>query len=326
MNGTIVSLLPSATEIVCALGARSRLVGISHECDYPADVKGLPILTKPKVNIHGTSGEIDRDVRAVLQSALAVYDLDLELLRSLAPDCIVTQDLCDVCAVSFDQVREAAKSVVGKEVKIVNLHPKRLDDIWNDIKNVGDAIGHAAQAEELLRSLKARVDAVRDRALRTSVRPKILTIEWLDPVMVGGTWMPEMAELCAATALLAKAGEPAPKVSREQLDSIDPDLVVIKPCGFDVPRTLKEVPLLQKNLPWTDWDAPLNGLIYVVDGNQYFNRPGPRIADSLEILAACVHPKQFRDFRQKYAKWVVEVQLDLDVKRWDEEYIGIEGS
>jgi iron complex transport system substrate-binding protein len=322
----IVTLLPSATEIVCALGARESLAGVSHECDYPPGVEGLPVLTKARVDVKASSGKIDRDVRAILKDSLAVYDLDVEKLRAIAPDVIVTQDLCDVCAVSLDQVREAAKAITGKAVQIVSLRPLRLGDIWADIRRVGEAIGRAPEAEALLKGLDARVQIVKDRAARCSARPKILTIEWIDPVMVGGTWMPELAELCSATSLLAKAGERAPTVTREQLEAIDPDLVVVKPCGFPLERTLTEIPTLRDNTPWTDWDAPLNGLVYICDGNQYFNRPGPRIADSLEILAACIHPKQFRDFRQKYAKSVAEVVLDLEVKRWDEEYIGIEGT
>lgn len=325
MARRIVTLLPSATEIVCALGARSELVGVSHECDFPADVPGLPVLTRPRIDPKKSSGEIDRDVRAIVKQALTVYDLDVERLRELAPDVIVTQDVCDVCAVSLAQVLEAAKQLAGKDVQVVSLRPARLADIWADIRKVGSAIGRDAQAEALLRSMDERVAAVKERAARTSTRPTILTIEWTDPVMVGGTWMPELAELCSATALLARAGEPAPTVDRAALEAISPDLVVVKPCGFPLERTLGEIPTLKRNLPWEDWDAPLNGLVYLCDGNQFFNRPGPRIADSLEILAACIHPKQFRDFRQKYAKFVAEVTLDLTLKRWDEEYIGLEG-
>lgn len=322
----IVSLLPSATEIVCALGARSELAGVSHECDHPADVAGLPVLTKARIDVEGTSQAIDRDVRKVLESALSVYEIDVEKLRAIEPDVIVTQDLCDVCAVNLDQVREAAKSIAGKDVRVVSLRPRRLTDVFEDIRRVAEAIGRGKEGGELLRSLEARVRSVEERALRCSVRPKILTLEWLDPVMVGGTWMADLAERCAAKALLSEAGENARTVTREDLEAIEPELVVVKPCGFALERTLAELPVLRANTPWTDWDAPLNGLVYVCDGNQFFNRPGPRIVDSLEILAACVHPKQFRDFRQKYAPWVVEVQLDLEVKRWDEEYIGIEGT
>lgn len=320
----IVSLLPSATEIVCALGARAELAGVSHECDFPADVKGLPVLTSPKFSTDAPSGQIDRSVRETAKNSLAVYNLNRELLKSIAPDVIVTQDLCDVCAVSYTEVCEAAKDIVGKEVKIVNLKPERLNDIFQDIQKVAAAIGRQAEGEKLVASLRARVEVVRDRASRTSVRPEILTIEWLDPIMAGGTWMPELIELCSAVPLITKAGEKAPTLTLEQLEKLDPDCVVIKPCGFDVARTVKEVQLLKANLPWGDWDAVMQARIFVCDGNQYFNRPGPRIVDSLEILAACIHPKQFRDFRIQYAKSVVEIQMDLTVKRWDDEYIGIE--
>lgn len=320
----IVSLLPSATEIICALGARSELIGISHECDHPSDVAGLPVLTSPKVNTKAASGEIDRSVRAAAKPTLAVYHLDVEKLKSLAPDVIVTQDLCDVCAVSYDEVCAAAKEIAGKNTKVVSLHPARLDDIFRDIQTVADGIDRGPAGERLVQELRARVESVRERASRNSVRPEVLTIEWLDPVMLGGTWMPEMIEICFANALVTKPGDKAPTVDLNKLESLDPDCVVIKPCGFDVERTCQELELLKTNLPWFDWDAVMQARIYVCDGNQYFNRPGPRIVDSLEILAACIHPKQFRDFRQKYAKSVVEIQMDLTVKRWDDEYIGIE--
>lgn len=320
----IVSLLPSATEIVCALGARAELVGVSHECDYPADVKGLPILTSPKINTKTSSLQIDKAVREAAKESLAVYNLDRAKLKSLAPDVIVTQDLCDVCAVSYTEVCEAAKDIVGKEVKIVNLKPERLGDIFSDIEKVASAIGRAPQAVKVVSELKARVDVVRDRASRTSVRPEVLTIEWLDPIMPGGTWMPELIECCAAAPLITKPGEKSPTIQLSQLESLDPDCVVIKPCGFNLERTISEAEILRKNLPWMDWDAVMQGRIFICDGNQYFNRPGPRIVDSLEILAACIHPKQFRDFRRKYASSVVELQMDFTIKRWDEEYIGIE--
>ncbi|MFN0206161.1 MAG: ABC transporter substrate-binding protein [Planctomycetota bacterium] len=320
----IVTLLPSATEIVCALGARNEIVGISHECDYPENINALPALTSPKINIKTSSGEIDKNVRAAAQPTLAIYNLDSAKLQSLAPDVIITQDLCDVCAVSYDEVCAAAKTIAGKDVKIVSLHPERFDDIFSDIQKVGAAIGRTAEAEQFIKESRARIATVKDRAARTSNRPAILTIEWLDPVMIGGTWMPEMVEICSATALITKPGEKAPTVDIKKLETLDPECVIIKPCGFDVERTLQELPLLQKNLPWFDWDAIMQARVYVCDGNAYFNRPGPRIVDSLEILAACIHPKQFRDFRQKYAKSVVEIQMDLTVKRWDDEYIGIE--
>jgi iron complex transport system substrate-binding protein len=310
--------------MVCALGAQNELAGISHECDYPESVKSIPALTSPRIRVDATSADIHAEVMAAAKPTLSVYRIDVERLKSIAPDVIVTQDLCDVCAVSLDDVRAAAAQIPGKKINIVTLHPKRLDDILDDITRVGAAIGRVAEAASLVATLRARIAAVKDRAARTSMRSGVLTIEWLDPVMIGGTWMPDLVELCSAIPLVTKPGDKSPAMTMEQLEALDPECVVIKPCGFSIDRTLKELPLLQKTLPWFDWDAIMQARVYVCDGNQYFNRPGPRIVDSLEILAACIHPKQFRDFRQKYARSVVEIQMDLTVKRWDDEYIGIE--
>ncbi|MBI3818067.1 MAG: cobalamin-binding protein [Planctomycetes bacterium] len=320
----IVSLLPSATEIVCALGARPDLAGVSHECDFPSDVIGLPVLTAPRVDTKTSSLQIDKNVRGAAAQALAIYQLDREKLKAISPDVIVTQDLCDVCAVSYNDVRDAAKEITGKKVEIVSLKPERFFDIFDDIVRVGEAIGRVERATSLVAELKSRAASIKERASRNSVRPEILTIEWLDPVMIGGTWMPEMIDMCFAVPLITKPGEKSPAVTLQQLEAVNPEGVLIKPCGFDIARTLTELQLLKKNLPWDDWDVVMQGRIYISDGNQYFNRPGPRIVESLEILAACVHPKQFRDFRMKHAKDVVEVQMDLTLKRWDEEYIGIE--
>ncbi|HKE02141.1 MAG TPA: ABC transporter substrate-binding protein [Planctomycetota bacterium] len=322
MARRIVSLLPSATEIVCGLGARDELVGRSHECDYPDGIESLPVLTSPKVKPSAMSGEIDRSVREVVRNALGVYDVDAAKLEQLAPDVIVTQDLCDVCAVSLDDVKKAVASLAKRDVAIVSLKPLHLDDIFGDVVRVGEAIGRAGEAKALAAKLRARAESVRERAARNSTRPEILTIEWIDPVMLGGTWMPEMASLCASRALGVEAGQKAPTVDRAFLEKIDPELIVVKPCGFPVDRTLAELPRLRETLPWDEWTAVLNGRVYVADGNAYFNRPGPRIADSLEILAACIHPKQFRDFRKLYASSVVEVDPDLSLRRWSDEYIG----
>jgi len=316
MTKRIVTLLPSATEIVCALGARAELVGVSHECDFPADVAGLPRLTKPKFDPKGSSAEIHANVQAVLQKALGVYDVDVAKLESLAPDVVVTQDQCDVCAVSLAEVREALSKLAKKDVELVSLHPMRLADVWSDVGRVAQAIGRGAESEALLAGVRARLDAVRERAAHASDRLPVVTIEWLDPVMLGGTWMPELVELVNGEALGVKAGEKAPTVTREQLEALSPELVVIKPCGFDVKRTTAELPALKRNLPWDSWDAVLHDRVYVADGNAYFNRPGPRLVDSAEILAACVHPKLFRDFHAKHEPSVVEVDADLTLRAW----------
>jgi iron complex transport system substrate-binding protein len=318
----IASLLPSATEIVCALGAREELVARSHECDYPPGVELLPAITSPKVKPSPSSAEIDRSVREVVRSALAVYDVDVALLEKLAPDVVVTQDLCDVCAVSLEDVKSAVAKLSSAAVEIVSLSPTRLADIWEDIRKTARSIGREAEGDALVRRLLERAGEVARRAERTSTRPKVVTIEWIQPVMLGGTWMPEMVSLCAGEPLGVEPGQKAKPVDRAFLETLDPELVVVKPCGFPLERTLAELPALRDALPWEQWDAPLNGRVYVADGSAYFNRPGPRIVDSLEILAACMHPKQFRDHRKLYAAAVAEIDLDLGVRRWSDEYIG----
>jgi iron complex transport system substrate-binding protein len=307
----IVSLLPSATEIVCALGARDELVGRSHECDYPPGVEQLPVLTSARVGLLPSSKGIDTAVRDVLKDALAIYDIDVATLRDLKPDVIVTQDLCDVCAVSLDDVRAAVARLARSDVRIVNLHPTKLADIWADISRVGEALGRHGHAERAVAELKSRSAEIDRRASATSDRPGVLAIEWMDPVMVGGMWMPELVTLAGGTPLVTKAGEHAPTLTRDQLAALDPDVVLVKPCGFDLGRTLRELDVLQRTVPWSSWGAVARGRVYVADGNAYFNRPGPRIVESLEILAACIHPEPFADLGEKHRESVVRVARDL---------------
>jgi iron complex transport system substrate-binding protein len=294
------------------------LVGVSHECDFPPAVAGLPVLTSARIGKPGTSGAgeltsagIDRDIRRILRNGLAIYDIDVEALARAAPDVILTQDLCEVCAVSFEDVKAAARALANPAVRIVNLRPTRLGDILKDIRDVGAALGREREALEVVADLASRIEAVRRRAAKISgasagsaasvLTPAVLTIEWLDPVMVGGTWMPELVEIAGGRALVTRPGDPAPTLAPEALARLAPDVVVVKPCGFPLERTRQEIgPLLQlaRDL---GWPASRQGRIWLADGNAYFNRPGPRIADSLEILAACVHPEEFANQAERYA-------------------------
>ena len=293
----IASLLPSATEIVCTLGGRSELVGRSHECDFPPDVGQVPVLTSARVGPLPSSRAIDRAVRQVLRDALSIYEIDLERLQKAQPEVIVTQDLCEVCAVSLDDVRSAVARLARQDVTIVNLHPTRLDDIWSDILRVAEAIGRARLAGQVVADLRARVGDIGRRAAGLRDRPpRVLTIEWIDPVMIGGMWMPELVTIAGGEPLVTGPGDHAPTLSREQLASLDPDVLLVKPCGFSLDRTLAELDALREALP-RGWRAR----VYVADGNAYFNRPGPRIVESLEILAACLHPDAFQDLAGKHA-------------------------
>jgi iron complex transport system substrate-binding protein len=303
----IVSLLPSATEIVCALGAQGDLVGRSHECDYPHGVEALPVLTSARVGPLPSSKAIDAAVRDVLKDALAIYDIDVERLRDVRPDVIVTQDLCDVCAVSLDDVRAAVARLARSDVRIVNLHPTRLDDIWTDIARVAAAIGRAGVGRDVVDRLKGRVADIAHRSALASTRPSVLTVEWIDPVMIGGMWMPELVTLAGGTPLVTQPGDHAPTLTKAQLEALDPDVVLVKPCGFDLQRALAELPALRDALPSRSWRAFAEGRVYIADGNAFFNRPGPRIVESLEILAGCVRPGGFGEIADRFEGGVVRM-------------------
>jgi iron complex transport system substrate-binding protein len=292
----IVSLLPSATELVCAVGAEAQLVGISHECDFPPAIRDRRVVTSARIDAHAPSGAIDAAVRAVLTSALSLYAVDDDALAALAPDVIVTQDLCEVCAVSLDDVRAAVARLAHRaDVRIVSLRPTRLADVLADVTRVADALDRAVEGATVRAGLEDRIRAIAARAGGT--RPRVVSLEWIDPLMIGGTWMPELIELAGGLAVGATAGAPAPTIDAAALADLRPDVVVIKPCGFALDRTLAERALLER----TVLAAVPRARVYVTDGNQFFNRPGPRLVESLEIMAACVHPALFPDLAAAHA-------------------------
>lgn len=305
--------MPSATEIVCAVGARAALVGRSHECDFPRDVSTVPILTRPRREFPRASGAIDRSIREVLADAIAVYEVDLAALESARPDVIVTQDLCEVCAVSLDDVRSALRDVARRDVQVCSLRPSKLEHVWDDVRRVGAALGRAPEAESRAAELEARCAEIAERS-SSLVRRTVLTIEWLDPIMVGGTWMPELVQLAGGEPLVTLPGDHAPTLDFEELSALDPDVVLIKPCGFDLARSAKELHLLARKLPWERWRAPRDGQVYVADGNAYFNRSGPRLVESLEILAGIVHPMAFSDLARRHAGAFRRVTHELDMR------------
>lgn len=313
---SIVTLLAAATEIVAAVGAGDELVGVSHECDHPPEaVADRPVLTRARVGPLPSSAGVDRSVRQLVADALAVYDIDVELLASLAPDVIVTQDLCRVCAVSLDDVRATVARLAAKvDVALVSLHPRRLGDILGDTARVADAVGRPAAGARVVAGLRDRIEHVRTAASALPRRPRVVTVEWIEPVMLGGLWMPELIELAGGQPLGVVAGAPAPTVAREALARLAPDVVVVKPCGFTVERTLAELPVLARTLPWTAWTGPgQDTRVYVADGNAYFNRSGPRIVDSLELLAGLLHPGRFPDQAARLGGAAVRIGPDLEV-------------
>jgi iron complex transport system substrate-binding protein len=306
----VASLLPSATELVAAVGGTHLLVGRSHECDFPPGVETLPVLTRPRVSLEGPSGEIDRRVRAALERALTVYEVEVDALERVRADVVVTQDLCDVCAVSRADVERALAELgggAGEGPTLVSLHPTRLADVFDDLERVGRALHRPEEARLARRDLEERVATIAERAaeaqrLRGGERPRVLTVEWIDPVMVGGTWMPELVLLAGGEPLVTEPGQHAPTLSREALAALDPapDAVLVKPCGFDLARTRAEYAGLGELLAAMPWPAVRAGRVWVADGNAYFNRPGPRLVESLEILAACLDPETFADFAQRH--------------------------
>ncbi len=310
----VASLLPSATEMVCAVGAREELVGVSHECDHPPGVDKLPILTRTRRAMPVASGEIDRTVREILRDTLSVYEIEVDRLRDAAPDVIVTQDLCDVCAVSLGDVQRALTELARQDVELVSCTPTRLQDVWQDIRRVGHAVGHGDEGEQVATQLERRTAALGEQTAGLGRRPSVLTIEWLDPVMVGGTWMPELVELAGGTPLVTTPGQHAPTLGPAELAALDPDVVLIKPCGFDLDRTASELELLRSGLPWERWTAVRAGRVFIADGNAYFNRPGPRLVESLEILAACIHPDAFGELSQRHASAVQRVTPELELE------------
>ena len=289
----VVSLIASATEIVCALGARDLLVGRSHECDFPPEVARLPSLTEPKFLVTGTSYDIDARVKAIVQEGLSVYRVDAERLEALRPDIIVTQDQCDVCAVSLKDVEAALCAWGGPKVEIVSLKPDGLADIWEDITKVARALGRERQGKRLVEELKARMASIAEQSGAARTRPRGAMIEWVDPLMAGGNWMPELVPLAGGENLFGVAGQPSPWLDWDEVVAADPDLILVHPCGFDMARTLQEMPLLEHRPGWRELKAVRRGRTFVADGNQYFNRPGPRIVESLEIMAEIFHPELF---------------------------------
>jgi len=302
MTVRIASMLASATEIVSALGYRDALIARSHECDFPHGVETLPCCTEPKIDLSGSSRDIDDRVKAVVQEGLSVYRVDGDALKALRPDVIVTQSQCEVCAVSEDDLRAAVCDWLDATPNIVTLKPDAMADIWTDIQNVADAIGAPERGRTLIADLRARMTAIADKAATLPESPTIACIEWIDPLMAGGNWMPELVAMAGGTNLFGTAGKHSPWMTWEALRDADPEVIAILPCGFDIERTRQEMPALTGRDEWAGLRAVRNGRVYVTDGNQYFNRPGPRIAESLEILAELLHPRHF-DFGHQGTGW-----------------------
>jgi iron complex transport system substrate-binding protein len=284
----VVSLLPSATEIAVALGLGEQLLGRSHECDYPPWVKALPVLTSTKLEKGLTSGEIDRRVQEIVRQGLSVYAVDSERLRALKPDVILTQSQCAVCAVTPADLEEALAAWVGSAPQLLSLAPDDLGDVWGDIGRVGEAIGAADRAAGVVAALRRRLAGLEERARRRGTRPRIAAIEWIDPLMAAGNWVPELIEIAGGEPLFAAAGQHSPWLEWKALLAADPDMIVMMPCGYRVPQTMIDMAPLAYRQDWRSLRAVREGQVFVTDGQYFFNRPGPRLVESAEIIADCI--------------------------------------
>jgi iron complex transport system substrate-binding protein len=285
----VVSLLASATEIVCALGLRDDLAGRSHECDYPPEVLDLPQVSRPAFAIAGSSEAVDLAVKERLAKALSIYDVDGDLLRDLAPDVVVTQTQCEVCAVSPGDVERAVQDLTETGTVVVALEPNRLADIWEDIRRVARATAVEDRGEALVAELQGRLDDLAEWTAARGERPTVVTVEWIEPLMTAGNWMPELVEIAGGRSVLGEAGKHSPWMSWDELAQADPDVLLVSPCGFTVARTLEEMDVLARDGRWGGLKAVKAGRVFVADGNAYFHRPGPRVVESAELLAGILH-------------------------------------
>jgi len=290
----IVSLLPSATEIVCALGLKDELVGVSHNCDWPPDIQEeKAVVSEAVVSEDLTSAEIDKIVRERRNMGLSVCQLDVELLRELRPDLILTPESCEVCAPPLREV-ERAVSTLESRPQIVSLEPRCLEEILEGIELIGHLAGREAQADKLITQLKERIDRVGLRAEAVERRPRTLAVEWLEPLYVSGHWVAELIELAGGEPL-GEVGEPSYEVSWEDVELFDPEVIVLMSCGFTPERTFRELDIIISYENWQELKAVKDQRVYVTYGSHYFNRPGPRVIVGLEILAKLLHPELFRD-------------------------------
>ncbi len=297
----IVSLIASATEIVDGLGYFDQLVGVSHECDHPTGVDALPRCSSPKVDPAKSSAAIDRDVRRIVADGLSVYAVDVDLLRELRPDVIVTQDHCEVCAVSLSDVEDALCALDLPDTTVCSLHPRDMTDVREDIRKVAAALENSAAGERLIADMDERIEAVAATTAGLD-RPRVALVEWLAPPMVAGGWMPDMARAAGADPIIVTDAEHFETVDWDRLAREDPDVVAVLPCGFGLERTRREVVEPDVRAGLEGIRAVREGRLLLLDGNAYFNRPGPRLADSAELLAGALRPELFPEFAARYAQ------------------------
>ncbi len=289
----ICSFLPAATEILFALGLGDQIVGVTHECDYPPEAKDRSVVVHGRINVNDTtSAGIDRQVREAVASGQGLYRLDAAALATAAPDIIVTQALCDVCALDYHAVVDAAHSLPHSP-KIISLNPHSLHDVIDDIARIAKATGREREAEAFVRHLRSRIAAVSRHAAQAVSRPRVACIDWFDPLYTAGHWVPEMVALAGGHDVLGQPQKPSAKFEWQQLVEHDPEILVLMACGFDLSRTRSEAPRLKRFVGWDESLAVRTGNVFAVDGNSFFSRPGPRLVEGVEILAQIIHPELF---------------------------------
>ena len=304
----LVSLLASATEMIAELGTLEQLVGRSHECDYPPVVLSLPVVSTVAIDTTASSAQIDAQIKQLADThllpgdatlrALSIYAIDIALLQQLRPDVIFTQTQCEVCAVSERDVTRAVAHLTGMQPRIVALAPHRLNDVWEDVLRVGDALARREQAQRLVQGYQQHLEQLRARCrtIAAGKRPRVAVLEWLDPLMGAGNWTPELVTYAGGEALFGEVGQHTPWLSWEELKAADPDVLVLAPCGFSLARTMQDLPILQRHPTWPELRAVKEGRVYAIDGNAYLNRSGPRLVESAELLAHALWEKQVTEF------------------------------
>lgn len=298
-----VSLIASATETIAALGHADTIVGISHECDHPPEaIAGRPRLTEPKLDVEQASARIDDQVKDLLEQALSIYEVDADALRDLDPDLIVTQDHCEVCAVSTADLDDALEAWLGEPPEVVSCHPDTLSDVFDDARAIAGALGDPAAGRDLVLEMKDRMGEIADEAKRLDATPTVAMIEWIDPLMVSGNWMPELVDLAGGQTAFGTKGDHSPYLDFPKLVGADPDAICVLPCGFDLERTRREVDALTGREGWDQLSAVRDGEVHLLDGLELFNRPGPRLVESVEVLAEICHPDVF-DFGHRGEGW-----------------------
>ena len=310
----IATMLPSATEIVCALGYRDSIVATSHECDYPSSIRNLPSCTDTKIDITGNSLAIDQQVKSLVEQGLSVYKVDAELIRSLKPNLVVTQTQCEVCAASPKDLEDALTKWVGGGPSIISLEPNYLEDVWKDIEKVAAGLENPQAGLTLIAGLERRIDKLSklvidyytSQHLKTQLkRPRVGCIEWIDPLMAAGNWVPELVRFAGGQDVFGEAGKHSPWLDEEAIIREDPDIIIFMPCGYNIKETLKNLPTVTNKPWWNKLNAVREKKVFVVDGNQYFNRPGPRLVESLEILLQLILPEVFlKEFNYENVGWI----------------------